>query len=883
MCETRLMHRLAGGLARRAFERRFPWTTRRASPPAKQSVVPAILLVTAILLATAICAAASDLPQINPVARPELSETVHEWTFDSGDEGWTAQNQCTVSSGGGLLKIQSAGDDPYLDCPVDFPGGQLTLSMRVRARAGGGGGLYWTTDQSPRRGEDKVARFPLDHDGQWHETSAIFNAPGRLRDVRIDPGTAPGEIEIDWIRLIRRRPHPLTIQRVERVGNQVRFEVENDSEHAVALLADGQAMKIDAGAAMWISRSAAGSRPLEAVSLELRTDEYPPLKRTVFVHHPEVQTEWIAIPSPQGNRGDVSVQVARDGSLALIRRNGVLVALLGPLVHCDGRLPELKPTEENNAIRFQGDGISVRLRLLEQELSVSIESDRPCEGPVVRAVGGLEQGLLAGLEYLGKGERSSSKLDIETDGHLRFAPDRLMVTMPLMSFVTDRSSVAMTWTDMQLQPVFATPNFFDGADDHRMALRGEQIDAIIRIDDQPLREAILWAVGKRGLPPLPQPPRTPEQQRQLCLNALNGPLRTEAGWGHCVQERWARQPFADMASTVWRLTDEVPELPRLVPGGAHVPNGSIYFVTGRAQEWLDHKTREVQGIMQRQQGDGSFRYDGEFRRGHFENTASGVCARPAATLLEYARVTGDEAALEAGLRALETMKRFRTPRGAQVWEVPLHTPDQLASAYLVWAYVRGYELTGKDEYLEHARKWAISGIPFVYLWESYPIMLYSTPPVFGATQWRHSWFGLPVQWVGGVYAYALTLLAPYDDSLDWNHLARGILISAEQQQYPDGPNAGLLPDSFNIPHQRRQPADINPCALLSLRMVLDGQLDFLSVAIEGKHRVAAPFPVTIRDGMARVEAKAGVEYQVIIDGKRIVDVKSQGIDVLPLE
>jgi len=846
-------------------------------PFARQSAV-----ITTVLTVS-ICTLASDVPPIDPVARPELCETVHQWTFDAGDEGWTAENQCAVSSGGGLLKIRSAGKDPYLHCPVDFPGGQMTLSMKVRARAGGGGCVYWTTDRSPGRGEDKAARFPLDHDGQWHETSASFNAPGRLRDVRIDPGTAPGEIEIDWIRLIRRRPHPLTIRRVERAGNQVRFEVGNRAQEAVALRADGQAMKIDAGAAVWISRSAGGSRPLEAVSLELATDGYPPLKRTVFVHHPEAQTDWLALPAPQGNLDELTVQVARDGSLARIHRNGVPVALLAPLVHCDGRLPELKPTEEDDGtIRFQGDGISVRLRLLERELSVSIQSDRPCEGPVVRTMGSLEQGLLAGLEYLGKGERSSSRLDIETDGHLRFAPDPLMVTMPLMSFVTDRASVAMTWTDMQLQPVYATPNFFDGGDDHRMALRGKQIDATIRIDDQPLPETIFWAVNKHGLPPLPKPPRTPDGQRQLCLNALNGPLRTEAGWGHCVQARWARHPFADMASTIWRLTGEAPELPRLVPGGAHVPNGSIYFVTGRAQEWLDHKTREVQGVMGRQQSDGSFRYDGEFRRGHFENTASGVCARPAATLLEYARVTGDQAALEAGLRTLEYMKRFRTPRGAQVWEVPLHTPDQLASAYLVWAYVRGYELTGKDEYLRHARQWALSGVPFVYLWQRYPIMLYSTPPVFGATHWRHSWFGLPVQWVGGVYAYALTLLAPHDESLDWNHLARGILISAEQQQYPDGPNAGLLPDSFNIPHQRRQPADINPCAIASLRMVLDGQLDFLSVAIDEKLRVAAPFPVTIRDGAARVEAQAGVGYQVIINGRRIVDVKSQGVDVLPL-
>jgi len=90
------------------------------------------------------------------------------------------------------------------------------------------------------------------------------------------------------------------------------------------------------------------------------------------------------------------------------------------------------------------------------------------------------------------------------------------------------------------------------------------------------------------------------------------------------------------------------------------------------------------------------------------------------------------------------------PRGAQTWEVPLHTPDILASAHLVRCYLYAYQLTGDADLLEQARYWAWTGVPFVYLEQPVPgdVGLYATIPVFGATQWVASWLGKPVQWCG---------------------------------------------------------------------------------------------------------------------------------------
>jgi len=53
------------------------------------------------------------------------------------------------------------------------------------------------------------------------------------------------------------------------------------------------------------------------------------------------------------------------------------------------------------------------------------------------------------------------------------------------------------------------------------------------------------------------------------------------------------------------------------------------------------------------------------------------------------------------------------------------------------------------------------------------------------------------------------------------------------------------------------------------------------VAFDGKHRVVAPFPVTLRDGKAHLKGRKGLEYQVLVDGKA-VSVKSQGDDVVDL-
>ena len=833
-----------------------------------------------LLFFAVVAARANDA--VRPFPRMRLpSEKVYAWTFDGSTQGWSAAHDCMVKAGDGRLVIQSTGNDPYLigpAVPVTLEGPAL-VKLRIKCSTGSSGEIFWTTKQSPAWSEQQKATFRLQDTEDWQEVEASLNITGTLTRLRLDPGREPGKAQVDWIELYPLRLHPLEIEQAWTDASDAHLLLRNHADQAITASIGAASLEVPAGEARQVSTAVAGDAVLENVAVSVQSPGLPTQTLPLFLYRPQGQCDWIV-----QQKAGLTLQVARDGSVARLESSGQVLAVIGPIVHYDGIVPTLRQIGPADSLEWQGPGVTLKLRFSDGDLAMVIDSQKPCEGPVVRVPGDLEQGLFAGLEYLGKGESSSSTLDIETAEHLRYAPDPMKVTLPLMACRSAGGTVALTWSDMHLQPVFATPNFLDGPKGSRMALRGCRIEATVRASRGSLEDAIAWAVGNRGLPPLPKPPRTEAEQWQLCLAAINGPLSNGAGWGHCAEPKWGRQPYADIASTLYRLTGQVPVLERLVPGGAHVRNDTIFFLTGRAQEWLRLSKQHAANLIRQQQPDGSFRYRGKYQRGHFEDTSSGYCGLRTVMLLEHAARTGDDAARNAGLKALEYLRRFRTPRGAQTWELSLHTPDIMASAHLVRAYVLGHQLTGKREYLEQARKWALTGVPFVYLWGDKPVMAYATVPVYGATNWRApNWIGLPVQWCGLVYAYALCQFAPYDQTLDWKQLAEGILIAGEQMQYPEGKLIGCLPDIFQLERQKRAGPSINPGALVSLRLALAGKLDSLSLASDGKHRVLAPFPVTLQDGNAHVHAKAGTSYQLLIDGARVVKIDSVGEDVVPLD
>lgn len=856
------------------------------------------VLTTLVLTLAIPSATGADAWPPNPWPRTLISENdVVEWHFASGLEGWRIEKHAGTLSVNGAWKLRTTGEDPILLSPAIQVKQRAIVRLRMKTDAPGPGQVFWMSPEFPYASEARRTAFATEADGEWHEYRIECPFDMELSQIRIDPATAAGRVEIDWVKIRRRELHPLEIADLRAAEGELHARIRNHADAPVSFRHQDARHTIAAGSEIRLSqpRKAGARAAFESLLLELRPEGYPTLARTAVIHNQEAPEEWIHL---RGKR--LTVDIAADGSGARLLRDRSLIGIIAPLIWDRKTVPRLTTVGAPTAgsVTFRGEGVKhLKLSIVDGELRMVLRADRALEGPVIRAFGALEQGLLCGVEHLGRNERSSSALDIRGPERIRYEPAIRDVTMPLTACVTDRASIGLLWWGARPQPVFATPNFFENTPDHRMALKGSSWNAILRVDGSfaegaRLAEFIRWGVKKSGgFPELPPPPRSHDEQLAFNLEGLQQSeiKGANGGWHHALVPGQKYSPpnsrfFADHLSTLHRLTGRVPEFPEIVPGGAHIDNDAIHFISGRANEWLQRQRRVIRQILVAQRPDGSFRYGGRFREGHFEDTSSGQCARPAWQLLLHAKRTGDESALRAGLKTLEFMKRFRTPRGAQVWECPLHAPDILAAAYLVRAYVLGYELTDDESHLKLAARWALTGVPYVYQWGDRPIMKYATIATLCATNWRAPvWIGRPVQWCGIVYADALLDLAPHDKTLNWRRLAEGILISGEQQQYTEGTSRGLLADSLILDSQKLLPYDINPCALVSLRLRLKGLPAGLETAANRVHRIVAPYPVSIENNTAAIHARKGVSYQVVIDGERIVELESQGVDRLPLD
>ncbi|MBC8227995.1 hypothetical protein H8E77_00410, partial [bacterium] len=473
-----------------------------------------------------------------------------------------------------------------------------------------------------------------------------------------------------------------------------------------------------------------------------------------------------------------------------------------------------------------------------------------------------------------------------------------------------------------LSAIFASPNFYDRQDNHLMGLflptvpewvpenlgrRGEMrkgeklyplkantplmINAEIiaysksgnRISHPIVLDAIVHWTDAYGIPEPLEPPRSDEEELLLSRHGFMHSVWDEETQKsrHCVG--WAPTNSPGFATLLWydylvTHNVEVKERVELIVqntirdsgigglasnAGCHILKWELPFYYGEIETTLETIKKDVENIIANQGEDGSWRFHPNERTenlGKEGDAVLGTCASNALVILKYARISGDEEALQAGKKALEFMDRFKVPRGAQAWECPLYEPDILAAAFAVGAYVEAHQITKARHYLEQAEYWAKTGLPFLFFWNNpqRPGMRYGSIPVFGTTFYTHSWFGVPVQWNGLVYAYYLQHLAEHSGIFPWKQIAEGITISAMHQQWTEGELKGTYPDGFYGYCTEGRGPHINPEDIMVNLYALRGLDPDISTAIVPIERSEIP---RIGVGDSRIHISSGAKVQ----------------------
>ena len=397
-----------------------------------------------------------------------------------------------------------------------------------------------------------------------------------------------------------------------------------------------------------------------------------------------------------------------------------------------------------------------------------------------------------------------------------------------------------------------------------------------------------WLRDNGGLPKANLWPRSFQQELDVCRAGFLNTVWDEKSekWRHCIG--WAPSYAPGFASLLWwdsklggsedarkqsAARVELAATKMLADGGpgqfcsqanCHTMQWEFPFIYGYLPEAFSSLDGQIEQLIQTQNSEGAWLYQPASKEqktlGRAGDSVLGTCANRAATLLRFARITGDANALVAGEKALRFMEQFRVPRGGQTWECPMYEPDILAAAYAIRAYTDGYRATGNLRWLHNAVYWAETGVPFQYLWSlaDKPMMLGASIPVFGSTFYKHSWLGMPVQWCGLVYARQLWQLAeelkkakrsdsesPLPLALnfgpeDWRRMAELITVSGMHQQFDSGERIGAYPDSISK-FEVRNPAFLNPEDILVNVLAMSGHdPDIKSLRVE-----AAGKPVTI--------------------------------------
>lgn len=759
--------------------------------------------------------------------------------FRAGAQGWIGNRYvAALEETPEGITFRTMAPDPWIESPVlaalptDSP---VEVRFRMRSTADAHGQLFYGAEFSA----DRVASFRVRNDGGWHDYRITLPPLGPEPRLRIDPAATAGEVTLAWIEV---RPLPPAIE--TELAEAVPFTLP-ESRPAVT----AGALRVD------IHPQALNAYTVSVDGVEMARSHRA--ARIGYLHEGEAgyldfsEAEAVAWDAADGTVSIYAEQEDRGGA----RWRWTLA--FSP----DGE----GAVRITSAVTVSEPRLAFHLPMVTLLPGFGTFGERKT------------QALLPGVEYL-EDEPSSSEADLRGEQAIRRMVEDYRITFPLMTLVHEERYIGLIWDRAEgAQAVFDSPDTLLGSDAHLMGLwlpavgeaRAENALAvqwpvasedgafpavtatIIGGEAVSVAPAIAQFVARRGLPELPVFEGGLDKAVTLLAHGwLDSAAHHDGTWRHAVwHDYFPPVPAADAVAMMRWLaahTDDdalrvrleeaaargharLPENNPAGPGVGHVRRHTPALIAAEREGVIDAyiRVRETQArhLLGQFDEDGILPYTPvpgrlDYGETHFTNHANGLAATALREILETAVLTGEPEITQAALELLDqqtVLYANSVPRGAQTWEIALHTPDILASAGMMQCYTLGYLLTGRADYLAEARYWAWTGLSFVYLDNPTPnpIGPYATIAVLGATNWvSPNWIGLPVQWCGLVYRSALEELAEVDpeNAELWRRVAHGITLSGLQQTFPldDEERQGLLPDYTHLDTQIGEGPAINP-------------------------------------------------------------------------
>jgi hypothetical protein len=548
-----------------------------------------------------------------------------------------------------------------------------------------------------------------------------------------------------------------------------------------------------------------------------------------------------------------------------------------------------------DVLRFEGP----RMRLDQPPSSAPMDY-----GPARPFLEDYTHALFPGLQYLEKDEAYSAigfigpKL---ADEHI---PHPYKITIPVMAIETTSGVIGMSWNPLQewapghklpcaqfdarngIMSLFAPsiPEYVEENHDYATTAYtlepGQKMTLKMTFfsqDGKKITDVIPDYFAAHGLPKAPAIVGGVESAIDTCFKAYAGTLYSKQanGWKSHFGLHLPYTPNSTYAALI--LGESIRESkPELAKKCGIDPNAQLTQYIGTTLDWFTDAARAgAEAAIAKQSPDGGFPYTvtediskriQEFKEmsgvdtdnlGKVGSTNSGLIARELGAILDCAVHTGDKKCVDAGLLGLAKLDSFTVPRGAQTWEVHAHAPDVYAAALAINCNLAGYHLTRDEQYLDYARFWAQTGLPFVYSWVvpissvpdivlhfddsgegknpvlARPDVFYSdihrhinpgaTIAVFGSSFYFVNWFGTPVQWCGLAWANSVRAYTKLRPDPVLQAVADSVFASGTQQQFDKGFVAGTYPDSWNLQSNSVNTAFIGPDSILSYAYTLIGE------------------------------------------------------------